>query len=49
MESYREFILGMKRKFGTARGHVHYKQMIQIYLTAKRIAVSAAPGEEKVK
>ncbi len=32
----RHYILGAKKKFGTARSLVHYRDLIQTYLTAKR-------------
>ena len=36
MQTYRAYILGCKRKFGTARGLVHYRDYLQAYLEAKR-------------
>jgi hypothetical protein len=36
METYRKFILGCKKKYGTARSQVHYRDYIQAYLVAKR-------------
>lgn len=36
MRAYREHILSFKRKAGSARGLVHYRQMIDTYLWAKR-------------
>lgn len=36
MQSYRAYILGCKRKFGTARGLIHYRDYLQAYLEAKR-------------
>jgi hypothetical protein len=46
MVAYRQFILGTKRKFGTARSFVHYKDIIQSYLTAKRQVLGAAVTSE---
>lgn len=37
MDSYRSYILGCKRKFGTARSQVHYRDLIQAYLESKRV------------
>ena len=31
-----QFILGCKKRHGTARSQVHYRDLIQTYLTAKR-------------
>lgn len=36
MTIYRRFLLGWKRKHGTARGLIHYKPLLQEYLAAKR-------------
>ena len=36
MTQYRRFILGMKKAVGTARGLGHYRELIGIYLEAKR-------------
>lgn len=36
MERYRAHILGCKRKWGTARGLIHYRAFIAEYLAAKR-------------
>lgn len=33
---YRQYILGCKRKYGTARSQVKYKELIQAYLRLKR-------------
>jgi hypothetical protein len=35
---YRGHILGSKRKWRTARGLIHYRELIEIYLAAKREA-----------
>ena len=43
MRTYRAYILGCKRKFGTARGLVHYLDYLQSYLEAKREVVSSRP------
>jgi hypothetical protein len=36
MTIYRHYILELKRKNGSARSLVHYRQFIAIYLQAKR-------------
>jgi hypothetical protein len=36
MVCYRRYILGCKRKWGTARSLVHYKGYVQEYLNCKR-------------
>lgn len=36
MRTYRKHILSAKKRFGSARGLVHYRQFIAIYLLAKR-------------
>lgn len=41
MRAYRRYILGMKKKFGTARSQVHYRDLIETYLAAKRIVLSS--------
>jgi len=33
---YRKYILSCKRKFGTARSQVHYRELIETYVLAKR-------------
>ena len=35
MQRYRAHILGSKRKWGTARGLVHYRDYLRTYLIAK--------------
>lgn len=35
MRQYRGYILGSKRKHGTARGQAHYMDLIRVYLAAK--------------
>lgn len=37
---YRKHLLGCKRKYGSARGLIHYTQYIQTYLHCKRVASS---------
>ena len=39
MVCMRHYILGVKKKFGQARGLGHYQAIIQTYLTAKRKVV----------
>lgn len=41
MSVYRGHILGSKRKWGTARGLIHYRAYIAEYLAGKRVALSA--------
>lgn len=35
MRTYRHYILGVKRKLGTARGLGHYRELVDTYRTAK--------------
>ena len=39
METYRQYLLGCKKRFGTARSQVHYRELIMAYLEAKREVV----------
>jgi hypothetical protein len=39
--SYRQYILGCIRKYGTARSQVHYRDLLNEYLAAKRDVVAA--------
>lgn len=36
MLAYRRYVLGCKKKFGTARSQVHYRDLVAAYLEAKR-------------
>jgi hypothetical protein len=36
VSSYRNYILGCKRKFGTARSQVKYRELMATYILAKR-------------
>ena len=36
LQIYRRYLLAFKKKNGTARSLVHYKDYVQSYLTAKR-------------
>lgn len=36
VRSYRSYILGVKRKFGTARNQIHYHELIRWYLVCKQ-------------
>lgn len=36
MRCYRRHILGCKKSWGSARGLVHYRGLVQTYLAAKR-------------
>lgn len=40
MRCYRAHILVSKRKWGTARGLIHYRALVAEYLAAKRLALS---------
>jgi hypothetical protein len=40
MTQYRRHITDCKQKWGTARGLIHYRQIVQTYLAAKRAALS---------
>lgn len=40
MTQYRRYILARKRQWGTARGLVHYRGLVQSYLWAKRRVVT---------
>lgn len=40
MLRYRGHILGCKRKYGWARGLIHYRRLIDEYLAAKRLVIS---------
>jgi len=40
MEVYRDYILGCKRKFGSARGLVHYKDYLKEYCDAKKDVIN---------
>lgn len=39
MICYRKDILKSKRKWGTARGLIHYRRLLDEYLAAKRLVV----------
>jgi hypothetical protein len=40
MVAYRRYILGCKKKFGTARSQVHYRDLVDEYLAAKRDVIA---------
>jgi len=46
MRCYRWHILGSKRKWGTARGLIHYRAFVQEYLGAKAEHIRRA-GQRK--
>jgi hypothetical protein len=46
MEVYRQFILGTKKRYGTARSQVHYRDFIAEYLEAKRDVLKNKKSEE---
>lgn len=39
VRQYRRHILSRKAEFGAARGLVHYRQMVDAYLLAKRMVL----------
>jgi hypothetical protein len=41
MTVYRRHILGSKRKWGTARGLIHYRALLAEYLACKRAVLEA--------
>lgn len=44
VRQYRRYILAFKKSFGSARGLVHYRGLVQTYLNCKRAAL-ADPGK----
>jgi len=40
MVAYRQYILGCKKKWGSARSLVHYREIIEEYCRAKRRLVA---------
>lgn len=42
MRTYRAHILGCKKKWGSARGLIHYRAIIGEYLAAKRDYLSGS-------
>lgn len=48
MKRYSQHILGCKRKWGSARGLIHYRAIISTYLASKRVVFletkQKAPG-----
>lgn len=48
MSQYRRHILSSKKRWGTARGLIHYRQLVETYLAAKRLVVpTTLPQEPK--
>lgn len=45
VRQYRRHIMRTKQRFGTARSLVHYRQLVQAYLSAKRLARAQATAE----
>jgi len=45
MSVYRRHLLGSKKKWGTARGLIHYRSFVDSYLLAKRAVLA---GQEFV-
>jgi hypothetical protein len=43
MRIYRDYVLGCKRKYGTARSQVHYLDYVRAYLEAKREHLASIP------
>jgi hypothetical protein len=43
MVTYRKFLLGTKKRNGSARSLVHYRGLLQEYLAAKRDVLNARP------
>ena len=43
MRTYRSYILGCKRKYGTARSQVHYLDYVRAYLDGKRAHFAVTP------
>lgn len=39
MRTYRQYILDRKKKWSSARGLIHYRQIVDTYLWAKRAAL----------
>jgi len=42
MVAYRQYILGCKKRFGSARGQFHYRELVDEYLRAKRDVLGGA-------
>lgn len=42
MKSYRSFLVGTKKRNGSARSLVHYRGLLQEYLAAKRDVIAGA-------
>lgn len=42
MIAYRRYILGCKKKYGTARSQCHYRNYVAEYLNAKRDVIKEA-------
>lgn len=40
MRQYRRHIMDCKHKWGSARGLIHYRQLLETYLAAKRLVVN---------
>lgn len=40
MMVYRRHLLGSKKKWGTARGLIHYRALLESYLKAKRAVLA---------
>lgn len=43
MVTYRHYLIGCKRKFGSARSLIHYRALLAEYLSAKRDVLGGAP------
>jgi len=44
MRCYRKHILKCKKRWGTARGLIHYRRLLDEYLAAKRVTVNGNAG-----
>lgn len=42
METYRRYILACKKQWGSARSLIHYREIVQEYLAAKRRLLARA-------
>lgn len=40
MRIYRSYILKSKRRWGTARGLIHYRPLVEEYLAAKALVIA---------
>lgn len=45
MKAYRRYILDRKKRWGTARGLIHYRGIVETYLEAKRFLMVTGVGK----